>query len=114
MYLGRHVLLSLADLDDIHRRQQALKSLLNRRHRLLHESLEQRIIRARKEGQDGHLTRDEWLSRHEQELVKVRGQIADLELEILYARDQGTQLRKTMARAKRLKDTQPSKSRRQA
>jgi hypothetical protein len=111
MYVGQQILLSLADLTDIHHRQQALRSLLSRRHRRLHESLDERILRAEKDGTEPDLTREEWERLHQQELVHVRGQIADLEREILYAREQGTDLRKTMARAKRLKAAQPSKSR---
>jgi|SRR6185295_10802675 len=111
MYVGQQILLSLADLSDIHHRQQALKSLLSRRYRRLNESLEQRIVRAKKDGTDPGVTREEWECLHKQELVQVRGQIADLELEIVYAREQGTDLKRTMARAKRLKASQPPRSR---
>src|SRR5574341_737525 len=102
MNMGQHLLLSLADLADIHRRQQALKSLVGRRHRRLHESLDHRITRARKDGTDPGLTREEWVRLHEQELAHLRGQLADLQLEMVHARVQGTDLKRTMARAKRL------------
>lgn len=111
MYLGQHILLSLADLADIHRRRQALKSLVSRRHRRLRESLDQRIIRARKDGIDSDLTRAEWVLLHEEELMHVRGEIADLQVEMVYAREQGADLKRAMARAKRLKASQPPKSR---
>jgi hypothetical protein len=111
MYVGQQTLLSLADLSDIHRRQQALRTLLSRRYRRLHETLDQRILRSRKDGTDPGLTREEWQCVHEQELMQVKVQISDLELEILYAREQGTDLKRTMARAKRLKAAQAPKSR---
>jgi len=112
MYVGQQVLLSLADLTDIHYRQQALRSLLSRRYRRLDEPLDERILRARKDGTDPGLTREEWERLHEQELLDLKRQIADLELEILYAREQGTDIKKTMARAKRLKASQPKSRRR--
>jgi hypothetical protein len=111
MNMGQHVLLSLSDLADIHRRKQALKSLVSRRHRQLHESLDHRITRARKSGTDPGLSRDEWGRLHEQELLRLRGQIADLQLEMVHARTRGMDLKRTMARAKRLKANQTPKSR---
>jgi hypothetical protein len=112
--MSQHLLLSLADLADIHRRQQALKSLVGRRHRRLHESLDHRITRARKDGTDPGLSREEWARLHEEELLYLRGQIADLQLEIVDARVRRTDLKRTLARAKRLKASQGAKSRKQA
>lgn len=112
MYVGQQVLLSLADLTDIHHRQQALRSLLSRRNRRLNEPLDDRILRAKKDGTDPGLPREEWERLHQQELLVLREQIADLELEISYAREQGTDIKRTMARAKRLKAIQAPKSRR--
>lgn len=111
VYLGQHVLLSLADLESIHRRQQALKSLMSRRHRRLQESLEDRILRARRDGTDPGLSQEEWARLHEEELVHARKQIDDLELEMLCVREQATDLKRTMARAKRLRERQSPKSR---
>lgn len=109
--MGQQILLSLADLTDIHHRRQALRSLLSRRYRRLDESLDNRILRAKKERTDPGHSREEWERIHQQELELTRRQIADLELEILYAREQNTDLKKTMARAKRLKAGQAPKSR---
>ena len=109
--MGQQILLSLGDLTDIHHRQQALRSLLSRRYRRLDESLDERILRAKKEGTDPGHTREEWERIQQEELALVRGQITDLESEILYAREQNTDLRKTLARAKRLKASQAPKSR---
>ena len=60
MYVGQHILRSLGDLADIDHRQQALKSLVGRRHKRLHESLDDRIRRARRDREGTGLTREEW------------------------------------------------------
>lgn len=110
MYIGKYVLDSLADLALIHRRQQALKSLVSRRHKRLSESLDRRIIRAREEGLELELTREEWVRLHNEELAQVRGQLADLQLEMVHAREQGADLKRAMARAKRQRASHPAKS----
>jgi hypothetical protein len=113
VYLGNNVVETLAQLARIHLRQQALKSLVARRHKRIQESLDHRITRAKKEGKGNDLTRGEWVSLHKQELAHVRGQLADLQLEIAHAREQGTALRRIVARAKRLRGTQPPVARKQ-
>ena len=110
MYLGKYILDSLVDLEHIQRRQEALKSLVNRRNKRLNESLDRRIIRAREEGLEPELTREEWVRLHNEELAHVRGQLADLQMEMLHAREQGADLKRAMARAKRQRENQPPKS----
>ena len=109
MYVGKYILDSLADLELIQRRQVALRSLVSRRNKRLNESLERRITRAKDEGVDPGLTREEWVRLHNDELANVRGQLADLELEMIHAREQGADLKRAMARAKRQKASQPQK-----
>ena len=96
---------------EIELRQRALKSLLAMRQKLLRESLDHRIKRAQKEGEGQNLTRAEWASLHKQEMAYVRGQLADLQLASAYAKGQLTKLKRAMNRAKRLRASQASGSR---
>lgn len=105
MNMGKYVVESLAQLEQIHLRQQALQSLMSRRRKQLRESLDHRIKRAGKDGIGSSLTRGEWVRLHREEIAHVRGQLADLQQEIAHARAQGTAVRRTMARAKRLRAT---------
>lgn len=96
---------------EIELRQRALKSLLLMRQKRLRESLDHRIKRARKDGEGENLTRAEWAKLHKQEIARVREQLADLQLESAYTRGQLTKLKRTLAKAKRLKASQSSSTR---
>jgi hypothetical protein len=47
---------------------------------------------------------------HEKELVKWRGRATDLELAMAHSREQGMDLKRAMARAKRIRSLERSKS----
>ncbi|HJU04013.1 MAG TPA: hypothetical protein VJ692_02600 [Nitrospiraceae bacterium] len=96
---------------EIELRQRALKSLLAMRQKQLRESLDHRIKRARKEGEGENLTRAEWASLHKQEIAHVRVQLADLQLESAHTRGQLSKLKRALNRAKRLRASQSSSTR---
>jgi hypothetical protein len=96
---------------EIELRQRALKSLLAMRQKQLRESLDHRIKRAWKEGEGQNLTRAEWASLHKQEIAHARVQLADLQLQSVRTKGQLSKLKRVMNRAKRLRASQSSTSR---
>jgi hypothetical protein len=103
MYVGKQMLDNLETLAHIHRRQEALRSLIRRRHKRLRETLDHRILRGKEEGIEPGPTREDWLRFHNGELTHLRGQLANLQLEMLQARAQRASLRRAMVRAKRVR-----------
>ena len=105
MYMGRQVLDCLTELAQIRRRQQALNALLERCRKRLDEPLDQRIKRGKEQRPDFDLTREDWLRLHEQERARARERMSDLQLEMAQSKEQGTDLRRAMVRAKRVRNS---------
>ncbi len=82
-------------------RQRALKSLMSMRNKQLRESLDQRIMRARRGGAWTDLTRAECAILHKQEKARAQEQLAILQLACTRTRWQLTESRRAMARSRR-------------
>lgn len=106
MYVGKDMAEGLAQVERIHLRRQALRTLVTRRNKQLQESLDHRIKRARRDGVGTDFTRAEWESLHQQEIAHVRGQLADFQLKMTHVREELTALKRTLGRARRLKAAQ--------
>jgi hypothetical protein len=91
----------LTEQAELQLRQRALRSLVTKRHRMLRESLDQRIKRAGKQGAWTALSRRECEILHRQEIAHLRGQLADLNLEQVRAQRELVKLRRAMNRAER-------------
>ena len=68
----------LADEDTIQRRQEALRSLLIRRTKVLRESLKQRMRRARNNGEWIELSPGECIDQYQEERTHLQSQIDEL------------------------------------
>ncbi len=91
----------IIEIDQICRRQEALRELLNVRTRTLRESLTQRVMRARQSGDWHTLTLEECAVRYQQERLRVREQVERLRAEYQQSRGVLSKLKRAKTRAER-------------
>ena len=93
----------IAEEEEARRHKDALESLLNTRYRLLHESLEERMRRAQNDGDWIHLSQTECADLHKQEKRYLKSQVDRLRHEQDQTSGKLAALRRTKARAKRIR-----------
>ena len=93
----------LADEDTIQRRQEALRSLLIRRTKVLRESLKQRMRRARNNGEWIELSPGECIDRYQEERTHVQSQIDELRAEQQQTRGRLADVKRAKKRAEKIR-----------
>ncbi|MBX3238005.1 MAG: hypothetical protein KF814_17810 [Nitrospiraceae bacterium] len=101
--LGTDIRGIMAEEEEVQRRQEALRSLMSMRERLLRESLEARIKRARTTGDWTNLSRAECANIYKQERVHLRAQLEQLRVEQDRTRGKLSALKRAKARAQRIR-----------
>jgi hypothetical protein len=93
----------LAEEDTIQRRQEALRSLLIRRTKVLHESLKQRIIRARNNGEWIEFSPGERIEQYQEERTYLQSQIDELRAEQQQTRCRLSDVKRAKKRAEKMR-----------
>jgi hypothetical protein len=101
----------VSEQTEIEFRQLALKSLVSLRNKQLQESLDHRIKRAVKVGAWIGLTLSACRSLHNQEKARLREQLAEFQFKQAYMKEKLTEARKAVARARRLRASQQTATR---
>ncbi len=101
--LGTDIRGIMAEEEEVQRRQEALRSLMSMRERLLRESLDARIKRARSTGDWTNLSRAECVNIYKQEREHLRAQLEQLRVERDRTRGKLTALKRAKARAQRIR-----------
>ena len=101
--LGTDIRGIMAEEEEVQRRQEALQSLMSMRERLLRESLEARIKRARGTGDWTNLSRAECANIYKQERGHLRAQLEQLKVERDRTRGKLSALKRAKARAQRIR-----------
>jgi hypothetical protein len=101
--LGTDIREIMAEEEQVQRRKEAIESLLGMRYKLLRESLEVRMRRAQNDGEWIHLSQKECAARHKQEKIYLTSQVVRLRHEQDRTRGKLAALRRTKARAKRIR-----------
>ncbi len=109
--LGTDIRGIMAEEEEVQRRQEALRSLMSLRARLLRESLEQRIRRARSTGDWINLSRAECANIYREERVHLRAQIEQLRVERERTRGKLSALKRAKARAQRIRAAEAASGR---
>src|SRR5574338_141105 len=109
--LGTDIRGIMAEEEEVQRRQEALRSLMSMRARLLRESLEQRIRRARSSGDWINLSRAECADIYKEERVHLRAQIEQLRVERERTRGKLSALKRAKARAQRIRAAEAASGR---
>jgi len=91
----------IIEIDQICRRQEALRELLKVRTRTLRESLRQRVMRARQSGDWISLTPEECAILYQQEQTRLREQVQRLRAEHQQTRALLSKLKRAKTRAER-------------
>ena len=93
----------LADEDAIQRRQEALRSLLIRRTKVLRESLKQRMRRARNNGEWIELSPGECIDQYQEERTHLQSQIDELRAEQQQTRGRLSDVKRAKKRAEKMR-----------
>jgi hypothetical protein len=101
----------VSEQTEIEFRQMALKALVTMRTKQLHESLDHRIKRATKDGAWVGLSRAVCRRLHKQEQARLQAQLVELQLKQAHIREKLTNARKAVARARRLKASRDTATR---
>ena len=101
----------IAEEEEAQRHEDALESLLRILYKLLHEPLEERIRRAQNNGEWLHLSQEESAALHEGEKLHFKLQVDELRHEQHRTRGKLDALRRTKARAKRIRAAQVASER---
>ena len=109
--LGTDIRGIMAEEEEVQRRQEALRSLMSMRARLLRESLEQRIRRARSSGDWINLSRAECADIYKEERAHLRAQIEQLRVERERTRGKLSALKRAKARAQRIRAAEAASGR---
>jgi hypothetical protein len=90
----------LAEEEEATRRKEALDSLVCMRSKLLCESLDERMKRAKDHGEWSHLTQKECVGLHKEEKLYLKSQVDRLRYEQAQTKGKLTELRRAKERAK--------------
>ena len=101
--LGTDIRGIMAEEEEVQRRQEALQSLMSMRERLLRESLEARIKRARGTGDWTNLSTAECANIYKEERVHLRAQLGRLKAERDRTRGKLSALKRAKVRAQRIR-----------
>ncbi len=101
--LGTDIRGIMAEEEEVQRRQEALQSLMSMRERLLRESLEARIKRARGTGDWTNLSAAECANIYKEERVHLRAQLERLKAERDRTRGKLSALKRAKVRAQRIR-----------
>ena len=101
--LGTDIRGIMAEEEEVQRRQEALQSLMSMRERLLRESLEARIKRARGTGDWTNLSTAECANIYKEERVYLRAQLERLKAERDRTRGKLSALKRAKVRAQRIR-----------
>lgn len=101
----------VSEQTEIELRQMALKALVTMRTKQLHESLDHRIKRATKGGAWIGLSRATCRRLYSQEQARLQEQLVELQLKQAHLREKLTEARKAVARARRLKASRDTATR---
>jgi hypothetical protein len=108
--LGTDIRGIMAEEEEVQRRQQALKSLVQMRSKQLRESLDERIKRARS-GDWTQLSKAECADLHKQEKAHLKSQLEQLQFEQSRTRGKLTALKRAKARAQRIRAAEAASER---
>jgi len=109
--LGTDIRGIMAEEEEVHRRQQALKSIVTMRARQLRESLDARIKRAGNTGDWKLLSKAECADLHKQEKAHLKSQLEKLQTEQDRTRGKLTLLKRAKARAQRIRAAEAASER---
>ena len=101
--LGTDIRGIMAEEEEVQRRQEALQSLMSMREKLLRESLEARIKRARGTGDWTNLSPAECANIYKEERVHLRAQLERLKAERDRTRGKLSALKRAKVRAQRIR-----------
>ena len=101
--LGTDIRGIMAEEEEVQRRQEALQSLMSMREKLLRESLEARIKRARGTGDWTNLSLAECANIYKEERVHLRAQLERLKAERDRTRGKLSALKRAKVRAQRIR-----------
>lgn len=96
---GTNIREIIEEEQEIQRHKEALDALVRVRSKLLRESLEARMKRARDDREWNNLSPEECAGRHQEEKLHLKSQIARLRHEQARTRGQLTELRRVKTRA---------------
>ena len=108
--LGTDIRGIMAEEEEVQRRQEALQSLMSMRERLLRESLEARIKRARGTGDWTNLSPAECANIYKEERVHLRAQLERLKAERDRTRGKLSALKRAKVRAQRIRAAEAASS----